>query len=938
MKLLQNCISRHVSFLLVLLISTLGASASHIDEFQAQGIAAQFLNSRHGSIAGKRQVKAARLSLKAQEIQNQDIYVFNALENNGGYVVVAGDDAAPLVLGYSYNGTFDWDTAPDNLKFWIELNARYVEKCRNKATSVTRAAHKAGEVVVAPLLNDILWGQGDPYNIFCPTYQEGTTGKNYYVGCVATAATQIMRMHKYPAKGTGSKSCVVGGISLSANFGNTTYDWDNMLPSYADVNATKAQKEAVATLAAHFGVAVEMEYTPTGSGAHTMMVPGALRDYFGYDAGTTIRVRDYYDSEEWLNVIKRELQAGRPVLYGASSDVGQSGHAFVCDGYDSEGFVHINWGWTGKSNGYFLVNHLDPDDLGIGGGTGGYNLNQEIVTGIQRPVAGSVLDRALYSAMSMRLIQDNGDNFSLLASIENYDTKEFNGEIGVAAVRGDSMIALLKSTAQKIAGFANGKTGILPTFTMYNIPKTVGAGVADGAVSIRFVFREDASSPWKVMRYCRGRDSKGKPYVGSFIAEISNGKLGAVAVNNEHPDVVLLNKLEPQDEVLAQGSAMFSLKLNNNSKDVRLKNIVIRFTSVEDSAVHFDYENPVNIYDKSIESTDLIVNLDDSMPAGKYRLMAYEKGYEDFPFVESIAGDIIEVKPASKYPVMRLTQPVMWRRADGTETVNQGDRVYFAMNARNYGAPGNVGAILVLVDSLDNGKRYIYQQSDAVVAKGEAKTLTFYRKLPVDPGTYRVMMCYITDDGTIVDDSHAEGFNTWITVGKASDILLNAVSINLPETIVKGDRLTGSVTLKAPNVFQGTVYVRMRQYTLFNGGILNMKRMSFQPGEQQTLDISQAMSFDTGRYLVLVEAKQGSTEGTIGEYANCYKLINVVDKMPGTLGDLNHDGVINVSDVTALINMILGTSAPQLDIADMNGDGIINVSDVTALINIILAQ
>ena len=130
----------------------------------------------------------------------------------------------------------------------------------------------------------------------------------------------------------------------------------------------------------------------------------------------------------------------------------------------------------------------------------------------------------------------------------------------------------------------------------------------------------------------------------------------------------------------------------------------------------------------------------------------------------------------------------------------------------------------------------------------------------------------------------------------------------------------------------------MRQYTLFNGGILNMKRMSFQPGEQQTLDISQTMSFDTGRYLVLVEAKQGSTEGTIGEYANCYKLINVVDKMPGTLGDLNHDGVINVSDVTALINMILGTSAPQLDIADMNGDGIINVSDVTALINIILAQ
>lgn len=934
MKQMYHLVLRPAALLLMLLSATPGMQANHIDELQAQRIAAQFLNSRAGAVQGKQQLKVAELNLSPQpSSMEQDVYVFNA--TGGGYVVVAGDDAAPLVLGYSSDGTFDWTTAPDNLKFWLELNARYVEHCRGKASSIASTAQKAGEVVVAPLLNDILWGQGYPYNMMCPTYQvEGET-KNYYVGCVATAATQIMRYHKYPEHGTGSKTHTVDGKTLTADFEHTTYDWDNMLPSYDNADATPAQKKAVATLAAQFGIAVEMTYEPSGSGTHTMLVPGALRQYFGYDAGTVIRIRDYYDSEEWLNVIKAELQAGRPVLYGASSDSGNSGHAFVCDGYDSEGFVHINWGWTGTSNGFFLINHLNPDDLGIGGGTGGYNVNQEIVTGIQRPAGSATFDRPLYSSMSMRLVQDAASSFNILASVENFDTDKFSGEIGVAVTRGNEIVAVLKSEVQPVDGFANGKTGLIPFLTMRDIPKTVDSGIADGEASIRLVFRENASSPWQLMRYCRGRDSKDLPYVGYLNTEIKGGKLGDITASPEHPQVELLNKLAPDGEVMAKGSALFNLSINNLSKTVRLENIVIRFTPVEDDAVHFDYENPVNIYDKSVENIQLVVNLDDAMPAGKYNLTAYEKGFPDDPFTQNVAGDIVEVKPASDYPVMRLTQPVVWRRADGNDTVNQGDRVYFAVNARNYGSAGNVGAILVLVDAGDSSKQYIYQQADANVAKGESKTLTFYRKLPVDPGTYQVMMRYVTDDGKIVDDPYNQNYNTIIEVGEASDIVLNAVSVDLPDIIVKNEKLAGSVTLQAPHDFHGYVYVRMRQYTLTNGGILEMKNMTFQEGQQQTLNFSQKMTFDVGKYLVMVEAKQGSAEGTIGEYANCYKLIEVVDKMPDLEGDLNHDGKVDVSDVSLLIDMILDAAPTQLEDADLNGDGKADVSDVTVLIDMV---
>ena len=179
-----------------------------------------------------------------------------------------------------------------------------------------------------------------------------------------------------------------------------------------------------------------------------------------------------------------------------------------------------------------------------------------------------------------------------------------------------------------------------------------------------------------------------------------------------------------------------------------------------------------------------------------------------------------------------------------------------------------------------------------------------------------------------------------VTVGEASDIYLNAVSIDLPDYVVKGEKLLGSVTLSAPADHNGYVYVRMRQYTLTNGGILYMGNQQIAAGEERTINISSTIDFEPGRYLIMVEARHGTIYGTIGDYVNCYKLIDVVTEPPvqPIAGDVNGDGIVTATDVTALYNYLLTGDTAAIVNGDQNNDGAITASDVTVVYNVILGN
>ena len=324
-------------------------------------------------------------------------YVYNRGEAEG-FVIVAGDDRLAPYIGYATTGTFSVERMPDNLAAFLKACQQRINELAGQPGRQTRLAPTlpvAGEPAeVLPLLGGIKWDQSAPWNSKTPVDGKG---KNMPVGCVATAYAQVMRYYQWPDKGEGKVEYKEPGVRRrhKVDFGKTTYDWANMPKSFADVTtATEAQKEALGTLCYHAGVAIETAYDPVASGSFAPLIVRALRNNFRYNKQVTFKRRVNYTQLEWDKMMRAELAAQRPVVYSGSGTGG--GHAFVCDGYNVDGLYHINWGWSGLANGYFNLNFLQPDDLGIGGGFGGgFSMEQGAVIGITPDRDGTSKDTEL---------------------------------------------------------------------------------------------------------------------------------------------------------------------------------------------------------------------------------------------------------------------------------------------------------------------------------------------------------------------------------------------------------------------------------------------------------------------------------------------------------------------------------------------------------------
>ena len=315
--------------------------------------------------------------IQATKANDNAVYVFN--HTDGGFVLVSAIDNSREVLGYNDNGRFDKNNIPKNMQFWLQMYADELASVDKTATrNVSTKAATSTYTAVSPIL-DCTWGQSWPYNEMCPTI-----GSDHAVtGCVATAISQIMYAHKHPAKGTGSHSYTseTNNITSSVNFGSTTYDWNNMLPYYDwyyPENYTDAQVSAVATLLYHVGVSSNMDYGVDGSGAYSGESLYNMTEYFDYDKAINPMSKDVMPEADILTAISNDLQLGRPV-YISGSTVNNEGHAFVCDGIRQDGYLHINWGWDGYSDGYFALSALNPEDQGTGGSSDNSAFTQLVV-------------------------------------------------------------------------------------------------------------------------------------------------------------------------------------------------------------------------------------------------------------------------------------------------------------------------------------------------------------------------------------------------------------------------------------------------------------------------------------------------------------------------------------------------------------------------------
>ena len=358
-----------------------------------------------------------------------ELYIF-ANANGKGFVIVSGDDRALPVLGYSTNSLIDIENMPENAVEWLhdyEREIRFLKEENIPPTPFVQEqwglllSDNAPQIVttVAPLLTTT-WNQSPYYNDLCPYDSE--YGERAVAGCVATATSQVMKYWNHPSSGVGSHSYVHPTYgTLSADFANTTYNWSQM-PNSLSSSSSTAQKTAVATLTYHIGVAIEMDYGVSGSGAYTFeygqnlpSAENALKTYFKYKNTLPGEFKQFYADTQWLDMLRADLDLSHPVIYSGSDTSG--GHCFVCDGYNNNNQFHFNWGWGGYCDGYYAIGSLNPNPGGTGGNaTYTFNLINGAIFGVE-PDGALRVDPQLVS-----IPQEGGSTTVHVSSCSNIST------------------------------------------------------------------------------------------------------------------------------------------------------------------------------------------------------------------------------------------------------------------------------------------------------------------------------------------------------------------------------------------------------------------------------------------------------------------------------------------------------------------------------------
>ena len=456
------------------LVTTLAAPVS---EQAAKRAAMDFLRQQGAATTRGEAIVLTRAVTEVADGEDAGIFVFNS---PSGYVVMSADDDLPAVLAYGRGTPYDSQTAPPALQALLE--AYHVGIATKAFTRADVPTHSD----VAPLVK-AKWNQRAPFNNLCP---EGSPS-----GCVATAMAQVMHYHQWPA----------------------SYDWSKMKTSYSDTD-TGAAADAVAKLMADCGEKVFMKYGKESSSAKSHLVSEALRYDFGYAETTEFVPRYVYTARSWDALIYSEVAAKRPVLYSGnsvSSGKGESGHEFVIDGYEVKGgvgYFHVNWGWGGSSDDYFLLSALNPKYQYTGGnaGSSGYSYVQYAVIGIQ-PAAEPMEKTTRFSVERVHIKDDLGTytrtsksadfpaitvRFSYFNTMYPEKAREY--DYAIALYQDRKLVKILRQDALKDAVKEVYGTDALEFNKGIILGRSVtfGSGLSDGKYQIRILSRESGTTAW----------------------------------------------------------------------------------------------------------------------------------------------------------------------------------------------------------------------------------------------------------------------------------------------------------------------------------------------------------------------------------------------------------------------------------------------------------
>ncbi|MBO4803280.1 MAG: C10 family peptidase [Muribaculaceae bacterium] len=478
--------------LLIMSAVFFSAQAGQVNVNQAREKAGSFLlKQRSGKFAGPTAPSLTLVHAEPSAAVNtaSDYYAFNI--NGGGFIIMSGEDRAIPVLGYSDNGHLDFNNLPDNFKALMRSYQEEIEYLHThpKAETVPMVNATNGNGV-APLIKTY-WGQEMPYYLQCPI----KNGEYCVVGCIATAMAQVMYYWKYPTYSAAISSYYCSGISQTVPaLPETTFDYSKMLSSYCHWDwdnsvlvqdeYTDEQAQEVAKLSRYCGQAVEMGYSPDGSGAYTSDQLAAMKT-FGYSNNAEVVSRDFwwwenYTTAEWEAMIKAELDAAHPLLYSAS-DPEAGGHAFICDGYDANGMFHFNFGWYGTCDGWYASTALNM--VHRSGEELHFNSNHDMITGLIPPSYCLISSSGAKATNGLIIL---GENMAVQADDVNIFASSDNGNInllfGLTDANGQRK-CMSNSVTVNPTNFEQGST----VNSVINLPTTLPSGI----YQLNFYYKTD---------------------------------------------------------------------------------------------------------------------------------------------------------------------------------------------------------------------------------------------------------------------------------------------------------------------------------------------------------------------------------------------------------------------------------------------------------------
>lgn len=549
---------KRITSLAIMSATTLALLAAPLTPEQAlrrvQGNSALKMPSKSGT--------SMKLSFSMQTQKGEPaVYIFDRPASSG-YLIVSADDTATPLLGYADSGSFDANNMPPQLEWWLSEYASQIDYASANGIKNTYAPI-ANKKEIAPLVKT-KWNQGTPYNNLCPSVNNVKCPS----GCVASAMAQVMKFWNYPEVGTGRVTATLpsGGTGEGfINLAQKPFDWNNMIDSYSGYDYTNEQGNAVATLMQAAGYAAKMNYAPGGSGALSINAAISLSKNFKYNPNIQYLQRLYFNTSEWNEIVYNELAAGRPILYGGQST--SVGHEFVCDGYDGNGYFHFNWGWGGMSDGYFILDALNPNSVGTGGGAGGgYNSRQDIIIGIQPSSEETDVYLTQFGNLSASA---SGSNISLALNYNGNVGNWVNAGISAVKVRMGAEIVSVDNSEikpQYVRLFSNDIDIPALTLNGYNISYQGIKGNA--TVSIPSIL---PNGKYKVTVCTQDANKTDAPWTPvcttngayNFVYVTKNGN--SCSVENFNETELSIVSAEPTTQVYYENACRFRLSVKNNS-------------------------------------------------------------------------------------------------------------------------------------------------------------------------------------------------------------------------------------------------------------------------------------------------------------------------------------------------------------------------------------